>query len=306
MNFKEKIDHFARLLEQADAILMGAGSGLSVDAGINYFDSSSFAERYPAMLQYGFSTNAELMGLKQSFFPELFWGYYLNHGNNMRFCNSVQPVYQQLLELMSRKKEYFIITTNVDALFLRNGFAKERLYSPQGDYGRIQCQTPCSDQTWPSEPVIRGLLPLVDPLTGKLPEEFVPTCPNCGGHVFYNIRGNDRFVDAPYEHEHNAFVKWVQAHKKKQLLLIDIGTGFNTPVWIRWPFEKITHDNPKSHLIRINRDDPDVPAPITGRSISFSDRAINVISAVTASLCGCTISSPNKHLHPMEATHEFK
>lgn len=280
IGFKEKIAHFRRLLDQADAILVGAGSGLSADAGIDYFDLRSFAEKYPAMVPYGFTTNAELMGVDQSSCPGLFWGYYLTHGNHMRFCNSVQPVYQRLLDLVGQK-DYFVITTNVDSLFLRNGFARNLIYTPQGDYGRIQCQKPCSDQTWPSEPVIKGLLPLVDPLTGILPQEFVPTCPNCGGAVFYNVRGGVWFVDAPHEGQYAVFMDWIQKNKDRRLLLIDIGTGFHTPVWIRWPFEKITFENPESHLIRINTEDPDVPENITSRSICFPDRAGKVMDTIS-------------------------
>lgn len=289
--FKDNITHFCNLLDQADAVLVGAGSGLSADAGLDYADSRSFVRKYPAMAQYGFTTNAQLMGLDPSACPGLFWGYYLTHANNMRFCNSQQPVYRRLLNLV-RQKDYFIITTNTDALFLRNGFAQERIYTPQGDYGRIQCLRPFSDETWPSEPVIKGLLPMVDPLTGKLPEEFVPSCPTCAGPVSFNLRLDARFVDSPYKRQSNAYKDWIQTNKGRRLLLIDIGTGFHTPVWIRRPFEKITFENPGSHLIRINTDDPQVPDSITHRSTCFPNRAIQVINAITDHL--------NKHRMPIK------
>lgn len=279
IKFQKKIEKFVRLLDQADAVLIGAGSGLSTDAGIDYFDPSSFREKYPAMGQYGYTSNAELMGLDPSSCPGLFWGYYLVHGNYMRFCNSEQPVYRHLLDLV-RQKDYFVVTTNVDALFSRNGFNEDRIYTPQGDYGRIQCRRPFSDDTWPSEPIIKGLLPLVDPLTGKLPEECVPTCPTCGGPVAFNLRMDAWFVETPYEQQSQAYTDWLEAHKYGQLLLIDIGTGFHTPVWIRWPFEKITRKNPGTHLVRINTDDPGVPDNITSQSMSFANRAIQVIDAV--------------------------
>ncbi len=280
----QKIDIFSRLLDQAECILVGAGSGLSIDAGIDYCDPASFIEKYPAMVQYGFTTNAELMGLDPSFYPGLFWGYYLTHGNYMRFADPLRPVYRHLLDLVLPKKDCFIITTNVDALFIRNGFAEDRIYTPQGDYGLFQCKKPCSDQTWPSKPVIKELLPLVDPLTGKLPEQFVPSCPNCGGPVFYNVREGAWFVDAPYKKQSRAYIYWVKKNLTRQMLLIDIGTGFHTPVWIRWPFEKITLENPKNHLVRINTKDPDVPETIAGQTLCFPNRAIEVMAAVTAHL----------------------
>ena len=278
---KAKIKRFARLLDQGDALLIGAGSGLSVDAGVDYLDTRSFAEKYPAMLQYGFSSNAELMGFDQGSDPGLYWGYYLAHGRNMRFGTSEQAVYKLLLDLAGMQEKNFVITTNVDAFFQRNGFEENRIYTPQGDYGRIQCLKPCSDHAWPSEQLINGLLPLVDPVTGRLPLDQVPSCPNCGGPVFYNVRGGGWFVDAPYQDQYKKYRKWVQETMGRRLLLIEIGAGFHTPVWIRWPFEKITHDNPKSHLVRINPEDADVPVDIANRSICFSNRAIDVIKGTT-------------------------
>lgn len=273
-----KIKQFVRLLIQADAVLVGAGSGLSADAGIDYSDPVSFAVKYPAMAQYGYTTNAEAMGLDQVSSPGLFWGYGLTHGSNMRFSNSGQPVYRHLLDLV-RQKNYFVVTTNVDALFLRNGFARDRIYTPQGDYGRIQCLRPFSNETWPSESVIKGLLPLVNPITGKLPEAFVPRCPGCGGPVSFNVRMDAWFVETPYEDQHIAYTDWLQVNKAKKLLLMDIGTGFHTPVWIRKPFEKITYENPETQLIRINTNESEVPGNIRSRSICFPDRAITVLDA---------------------------
>jgi NAD-dependent SIR2 family protein deacetylase len=129
--------------------------------------------------------------------------------------------------------------------------------------------------------MIKGLLPLVDPITGRLPKDQIPSCPNCGGPVFYNVRGGRWFVDTPYQGQYRAYRNWIQKTKHKRLLLIDIGTGFHTPVWIRWPFEKFTHDNPKSHLVRINMEDANVPVEIENRSICFSNRAIEVVDGVT-------------------------
>ncbi|MCG8615704.1 MAG: hypothetical protein MI802_05760 [Desulfobacterales bacterium] len=218
------------------------------------------------------------MGADPSGHNGLFWGYYLSHGYHMRFHGDVQPVYQYLLDLVGRKN-YFIITTNVDALFLRNGFSPDRIYTPQGDYGRIQCQTPCSEQTWPSEPVIRGLLPLIDPVTGELPEEHIPVCPNCGGPVFFNLRGGGWFVDSPYQDQQEAYTYWLDKARNKKLLLMDIGTGFHTPVWIRWPFERLTAGITDSSLVRINRDDARVPMSIEQRALSFQHGAMDVLKA---------------------------
>lgn len=85
--------------------------------------------------------------------------------------------------------------------------------------------------------------------------------------------------------------------------------GFHTPVWIRWPFEKITGENPESHLIRINPNDPDVPGNITRRSICFPNRAIEVIDAVTDHCKlkkGVPVMPERAGFIPREVTNESK
>jgi NAD-dependent SIR2 family protein deacetylase len=288
--FDKKLDRFARVLGRSEYVVIGAGSGLSVDAGLDYFSKEAFAKTYPAMLQYGHTMSAQLMGFG-NLSPALFWGYYLAHGYNMRFGPSRQDVYERLLDFVS-VKEYFVITTNVDAFFERNGFAKERIYTPQGDYGRMQCLKPCSTQTWKSKPIIDELMPYVDPATQKLPEDLVPICPNCGGPVFYNIRGGHWFVDSPYRDQARQYQYWLKENRNRNTLFMDIGTGFNTPGWIRWPFEKMTYENQLAHLVRINLDEPEVPDGIKQRSISFSDRAKNVIKALWEKRVGMVVN-PN-------------
>ncbi|MEJ2154923.1 MAG: hypothetical protein P8X96_06285 [Desulfobacteraceae bacterium] len=277
--FDEKIHRFSRMLNRADCILIGAGSGLSVDAGLDYFDKALFAKRYPAMLQYGYTISAQLMVFSTSA-PELYWGYYLAHAKNMRFGEPYKTVYSRLLDIVGAQQDYFVITTNVDALFVRNGFSDNRIYTPQGDYALMQCRRPCRDDTWPSGPIIDRLLPTVDPLTQKLPKALVPVCPNCGGPVFFNLRGGNWFVDAPYTAQRRRYQTWIERNQKRRILLIEIGTGFNTPVWIRWPFEELTLQNPNANLVRINLEESDIPENIRKRSLGFSNRAIDVVSAV--------------------------
>ena len=106
------------------------------------------------------------------------------------------------------------------------------------------------------------------------------TCPNCGGPVFYNVRGGDWFVGAPYKTQRRKYQDWLKENRGNTILFIDIGTGFHTPVWIRWPFEKMTLENPNATLVRINPQEPHVPKTIGKRSIVFPNRAMEVITAV--------------------------
>ena len=170
--------------------------------------------------------------------PGLYWGYYLAHGNNMRFGEPHHPVYSRLLDTIGLKQDCHVITTNVDALFVRNGFPADRMYTPQGDYALLQCRKPCRNDTWPSKPIINRLLPAVDPLTQKLPEAIVPVCPNCGGPVFYNLRGGNWFVDAPYQEQCRRYQSWVEKNWNRRILFTgtaEFYSSISEPVLKRRP-----------------------------------------------------------------------
>jgi len=242
-------------------------------------DTESFAQNYPAMLQYGYKAKAELLGCFHLGLP-LCLGYYFAHVREVRYCEGPQEVYSKLLDLMGGKENYFVITTNVDGLFEKNGFDKNKIYTPQGDYALMQCLKPCTNETWTTLPIIEKHLPTIDPKTHKLPEDGVPKCPNCGGPIFFNVRGGDWFIHKPYEAQAKKYNAWIQENKNKRLLVIDIGSGFNTPVWIRFPSENLVYHNEKANLVRINLHHPEVPDEIADRSLSFLNGALDVISKI--------------------------
>ncbi len=281
----DDIDRFAVLLDDAKKVWIGAGAGLSAaaDPRYDYMDEGYFARHYPALLQYGLTRKVDLMGYGR-FKLELQWGYYLKNVLEVRFSDDPpkNPVHERLLDLV-KEKDYFVITTNVDALFERHGFDPDKLYTPQGDYARMQCLVPCSDKTWPTRPVIDRALPTIDPKTGLITDpSAIPRCPKCGTtDVFLNVRGMDQFIEAPFKEQEKRYRDWLRrAADDKQLLVIDIGSGFNTPVWVRFPAEKIVARNWHAHLVRINRDHPEVPAEIADRAISFAAGAFETITAV--------------------------
>ena len=279
MEIRKDVQGCSNLLKKADCVLIGAGAGLSVDAGIDVFDQASFARDYPGMVKQGFKMGAELIGYT-GWSPELQWGYFAAEANEVRFQNSSQPVYGRLLDLV-RNKDYFVSTSNVDAFFVRNGFAQDRVFTPQGDFALMQCQTPCSDETWPTKPIIDRILPTVDPATQMVTDPgVIPHCPNCGGPVMLNVRGGHWFVEEPYKEQAQRFNEWLQGTKDSQLLVIEIGAGFNTPGVIRWPMERIVYTHSNAHLVRVNLQYPQVPQEIADRSFSLQCRAMNFVNSV--------------------------
>jgi hypothetical protein len=241
---------FERWLDEADRVLVAAGAGLSAAAGYDYADTERFAELFPALHRKGLWARYQLIGLPLP--PRLMWGYWSVHVNDIRFGPAPNPLYQRLRALVGQH-ENFVLTSNVDGLFARNGF--ENVWSPQGDYGRYQCETPCTRETWDSRPIIEAALKTYDEESGEA--SAVPSCPRCGGPVFLNVHKGPEYVPDHYVPDGQRLREWLSGADR--LLVVEIGAGFSTPSVIRWPVESLVRGVPGARLVRINRDDAEVP-----------------------------------------------
>ena len=275
---KDKIHDVVNLLKTADCVLIGAGAGLSVDAGNDYMDKESFAQNYPELVKLGFQMKAELMGY-EVLPPDLEWSYLARHINEARFQPPPQQVYERLFDLV-KDKDYFVITSNVDMLFVKNGFDESKIFTPQGDYALLQCLGPCWTKTWETKPIIDNIISNIDPITKKIDRSISPICPNCGGPAFMNVRGGSWFIEEPYREQAKRFNKWIQKADNCQILVLEIGAGFNTPGVVRWPMEQIVFKFMNSQLIRVNLQYPQVPKEITDKSLIFKTRANDFINSL--------------------------
>jgi NAD-dependent SIR2 family protein deacetylase len=263
----------------ADRVLIGAGAGLSADAGVDYTDEVDFAAKFPALVKRGIRAAYQMIGYSK-LPPAAFWGYWLRHVNDVRFGDGRRRVYERLFELVGQK-DWFVLTSNVDALFARNGFDAARVCSIQGDFAFLQCYTPCSTQLWPSAPVLERLLPEIDSATQALRDPaLAPTCPNCGGDMFFNVRGGDWFVEEPWRQQFGALREWVPSAANDRLLVLDIGSGFNTPGVVRWPMERTARAIDTARFVRINRNDPQLEVDLGARGLAVAGGALEVLELV--------------------------
>ncbi|MNR90149.1 NAD-dependent protein deacetylase [compost metagenome] len=282
---RETLLAIADKLRRADHVLIGAGAGMSVDAGIDYADEEYFARRFPAMLQYGLRCQYQTIGF-QDWSEAVQWGFLAEHVNAVRFESRPQPNYTQLRSLIG-DKDHFVVTSNVDGMFAKSGFDEERIYTPQGSYALYQCLEPCSDQTWPFKPVIDRILPKIDPATQAVTDpDLIPRCPACGGPAFLNVRGGSWFLESPQAVQRKRYVDWVNSTADGTLLVIEIGSGFNTPGVIRWPMEQITDWHEQAYFVRVNADYPQVPVSLADRAIAIQARGRDVIAMLYAQLQG--------------------
>lgn len=267
-------------LSRSPRVLIGAGAGLSAAAGIDYTDTRDFARRFPALARRGLRARYQLIGYNR-LSKAAFWGYWAAHVDDVRFTERRSPVYAALLDLV-RHKDHFVLTSNVDAMFVRNGFEPTRVCSIQGDYANLQCLRPCSRDVWPTRPALDRLLPAIDPVSQEIGDaSVIPRCPRCGGDVFMNVRGGDWFIDAPYRDSLAELRTWLGQSEDQPLLVLDIGSGFNTPTVVRWPTERVIDQHPDARLVRINLTHPEVPPKIAARSLSVSADAALIIRALS-------------------------
>ena len=177
------------------------------------------------------------------------------------------PLYKELYDIV-KDKEYFVLTTNVDHQFYKAGFADERIFATQGDYGKIQCQRGCHPKTYDAKELFQKMdAARKDCL---IPSELVPKCPVCGGNMAMNLRCDNYFVeDEAWQEAADRYADFLEQHQSEKVVLIELGVGFNTPIIIRFPFEKMVRENASYSLIRLNKDEAVVPE-------SFGKRAVGI------------------------------
>ena len=294
-DYQKSIDKLKKLFESADAFVIGAGAGLSTSAGFTY--SGERFEKY-------FSDFSEKYFFKDmysgGFYPyetaEEYWAYWSRYIYINRFMNPPKPVYHRLFELV-RDKDYFVLTTNVDHCFQKNGFDKLRLFYTQGDYGLFQCSQPCHNSTYDNESIIRemvqaqgyaidengALIPpkghsidengsLIPPerqsLQMKVPSDLVPHCPKCGRPMTMNLRADDTFVeDEGWHRAAERYAKFLRRHENAKVLFLDLAVGFNTPGIIKYPFWQMTNEWQDAAYACLNYGEAFAPDEIAAKSV---------------------------------------
>lgn len=277
--YSERIDAVAHRLAEAEFVLIGAGAGLSAAAGLNYQDPALFARWYPRFGRLGIRTIWE--GIIAHWAPDdsnrgRFWAFWSHHILRIRYDTPATALYADLRRLVSAKA-HFVITTNVDGQFGKAGFDSRSLFTPQGDYGKFQCDRPCCDTLYDNHIAVQLLAANTDPESLLARDTDIPRCPACGSYLERNLRRDDRFVEAPHMAREPASSEFVNRSLSGRLLLLELGVGFNTPSIIRWPFERIALKHPCATLVRVNLDNAAVPDEIGERAIVFQEDIARVL-----------------------------
>lgn len=242
------------LLEGAERVLIGAGAGLSTAAGLDYGGERFERAFAPFIARYGMSDM-----YSAGFYPfpteEDRWAYWARHVHVNRYAPAALPLHRELFDFACTR-DYFVITTNVDAQFEKAGFARDRLFATQGDYGFNQCKRGCHGRLYPNERLVADILAAVDQNDPtRAPSELVPTCPVCGGPMAVHLRCDEHFVeDAPWHAAQQRYLQFVDGMREHRTVLLELGVGWNTPGIIRYPFDRLAVLT-GAPLIRMNYED---------------------------------------------------
>ena len=190
------------------------------------------------------------------------------------------PLYRELFDLV-KDKNYFVLTTNVDAQFEKAGFDPNRLFAMQGDYGKLQCKNACHDTLYSNESLVKQWLVETDEETLEIPTALVPHCPKCGAEMTMHLRVDGTFVENADWHAAQArYANFAEKALHGKSVYLELGVGFNTPAIIRYPFEQMIYHNPNALLVRLNRDYPEGFAETKDKTVAFAEDPNKVLHAL--------------------------
>ncbi len=279
-DYSENLNKLRAELDSADAVLIGAGAGLSTSAGFDYSGErfkkyfSDFEEKYDFHSMYN-----------GGFYPyetfEEFWAFWSRYVFINRYQNPPKDTYEKLFELV-KGKNYFVLTTNVDHCFQKAGFDKQKMFYTQGDYGLFQCSEPCHNRTYDNEEQIVAMLNSQKNM--KIPTELIPTCPVCGKPMTMNLRSDNLFVeDEGWHRAQKRYEDFLESNADRHILYLELGVGGNTPAIIKYPFWQFTAQNKRAVYACINYGEVYCPNEISTQSILLDgdiDDALQKLKAV--------------------------
>ena len=282
--YEEQVRKLKENIQNVEAIVLGAGSGLSTAAGLTYSGERfqkyffDFAKKYPIQDIYS-------GGFFPFESPEEFWAWWSRHIYFNRYVDAPSDVYGNLKKIVEGK-DYFVLTTNVDHQFQRAGFEKERLFYTQGDYGLFQSSRPTVAKTYDNQEIVEKMLeaqgfvrdnagifqlPEGKTLKMSIPTELIPICPDDGLPMTMNLRTDESFVeDAGWKIAAKRYQDFLHSHKGKHVLYWELGVGMNTPVIIKFPFWQYTEENPHAYYACLNLGEAGCSREISDRSICLN------------------------------------
>ena len=248
-DLEEKYAAAARLIDEADGLVIGSGAGMGIDSGLPDFRGpGGFWKVYPALgtARLNFEDIASPAAFKSR--PTLAWGFY---GHRLSLYRKTQPhdgfrILKEIADSMPHGG--FVFTSNVDAQFQKAGFHESKVVECHGSIHHLQCLERCTDAIWPAG----SFQPEVDEASCRMTSEM-PRCPNCGALARPAILmfGDWEWADGRTRIQSASFSQW--RSKVERPIMIEIGAGSS--------ISTVRHFSHKQNcpIIRINPTEWQVP-----------------------------------------------
>lgn len=272
-DYTRQISEARKQICEADAIMIGIGSGLSEAGGLDYTKSHLVKEYFKDYYRMGYRHLNELQEMYAHITDEnakAYWGYWARYIKYIGYEFEVGNAYKDLLRLV-RNRNYFICTTNVDAQAQKAGFKAESIFSMQGDCRFLICNKPCCDKVYESEELLD---PIIKSMGGNLEinANKIPRCPYCGNYLVPNVATGqeiNREKETTYRVEQEAYAAFVQEYREKKVVFLELGVGTSMSQAIRLPFEEMTRQYVHAKLIRMNKNEAGLPQDLEKKGISI-------------------------------------
>ena len=240
----KSLDTAARILLEADAVIISAGAGLSASAGLDCLSTYPFAENFPGMRTHSLRTMYDFIGFEDWIDDggRLMLEYLLSQAA-LEASWPPSRVYALAREIVEKEgRPFFVFTSNTDGLFSLNGYPEDKVCQAQGMLSRVQCAVPCrEDAVWPVSEFAAALAD-VDPETNAIRDlALVPRCRYCNGPCTSNINDGDAWLGGAHLPSRAAFASFVREQRTQgaKLAILELGMGFNSPAVARLPMETL-------------------------------------------------------------------
>lgn len=256
----DKILQAKKLIEEADAIVIGAGAGLSAAAGLTY-SGERFEKNFKEFIDRYKMTDLYSAGFYPFKTSEEKWAFWSKQILVNRYTDEGIELHRDLYNIV-KDKDYFVLTTNVDSKVEMSGFDKSKIFEVQGNFGEFQCSVPCHNKVYNNKDQVLEMIKNQKDL--KIPSELIPRCPVCNSEMDMHLRIDNRFVETEeWEKQCDKYYSFINDNRDKNIVLLELGVGFNTPTIIRFPFERLNNRLPKASLIRVNQEEFESTGVIT-------------------------------------------
>lgn len=257
MTFRKSLINAAKILKNADALLISAGAGIGVDSGLPDFrGNEGFWKAYPPIAKLGKSFVEMANPHWFHHDPKLAWAFY-GHRLNLYRRTAPHTGFTQLLDIARQKNGgYFVFTSNVDGQFQKAGYDDSQIEECHGSIHYFQCIKPCSNDIWDASAinvnVNKETFEALEPL---------PRCRNCGSTARPNVLmfGDWSWNARRTDHQSGKLVSWLQevSGRRLHIAIVEIGAG-NAVSTVRNLSEQVARTH-NAILIRINPRDYKVP-----------------------------------------------